>query len=161
MKTWPTISERTWGVFLVLGVLTIGADAAERPVLTVGKQGAQYTAIQAAIDAAPEGATIRIGPGNFVGGIKIEKPLTLEGEGWDRTTVLAPQLSTYEKATREEMEHVVREAIRQVEQAKTPEERNAVKQAFRDRWSNATSSLVSTRGSSAVRSMLRARRRRP
>jgi beta-lactamase regulating signal transducer with metallopeptidase domain/nitrous oxidase accessory protein NosD len=47
--------------------------------------------IQAAIDAAPAGATIRLGAGEWKERIVISKPLTLEGAGWDKTLVRPDQ----------------------------------------------------------------------
>ena len=38
-----------------------------------------YGSIQAAVDAAPDGATVTVGPGTFAGGITIAKSLTLRG----------------------------------------------------------------------------------
>lgn len=46
--------------------------------------------IQAAVDKAPEGATIRVAAGEFRDRIRITKPLTLEGAGWDKTRVFLP-----------------------------------------------------------------------
>lgn len=45
----------------------------------------EYSSIQAAINAAPANAVVRIGPGRFRGPVKISRPLTLEGAGSDRT----------------------------------------------------------------------------
>lgn len=58
-------------------------------VLTVEKEGGEYKTIQAAIDAAPEGAVVRVGPGAWAEGVVIKKGITLEGAGWDRTTLTA------------------------------------------------------------------------
>ena len=43
--------------------------------------------VQAAIDKAPEGATIILPPGAFPECITITKPLTLQGAGWENTTL--------------------------------------------------------------------------
>ena len=43
--------------------------------------------IQKAIDAAPAGATIQIAPGVFQERLDVDKPLTLEGAGWQQTTI--------------------------------------------------------------------------
>ena len=40
-----------------------------------------YSTVQAAVDAASDGDTIRIGPGTFPGGVTITKSLTLTGVG--------------------------------------------------------------------------------
>jgi hypothetical protein len=47
-----------------------------------------FPSIQAAVDAAPEGATILIGPGTYVENITITKSLTLEGSGIVDGTIL-------------------------------------------------------------------------
>ncbi len=52
-----------------------------------------YSTIQAAVDAAPEGATILIGPGTYVENITVTKSLTLEGSGMD-ATILRPPVPT-------------------------------------------------------------------
>ena len=44
-----------------------------------GTQPSCYGSVQAAVDAAPDGATITVGPGTFAGGITIAKSLTLRG----------------------------------------------------------------------------------
>jgi hypothetical protein len=43
--------------------------------------------VQAAIDAAPAGATITLPAGTFTESITITKPLTLQGAGWEKTTI--------------------------------------------------------------------------
>ncbi|MFN7139882.1 MAG: S26 family signal peptidase, partial [Limisphaerales bacterium] len=56
--------------------------------LTVSPDGsAAFTTIQAAIDAAPEHAVIRIGPGRYPEKLVIRKPLTLRGAGWNQTVI--------------------------------------------------------------------------
>jgi hypothetical protein len=120
--------------------MAVGSGASEKPVLTVGKQGAEYTTIQATIDAAPAGAILRIGPGEYAGGIKIEKPLTLQGDGWEQTTILAPCTSP------EEIEEAAGEAMRKAEQLKTAEERKAAEWAFHDKYLGPAILVVNTRG---------------
>ena len=55
--------------------------------LCVGRQPGCYGSIQAAVDAAPDGATITIGPGTFAGGITIAKSLTLRGAAAAATVI--------------------------------------------------------------------------
>ncbi len=43
--------------------------------------------VQAAVDKAPEGATIQLAPGTFPESVTIAKPLTLQGSGWEKTTL--------------------------------------------------------------------------
>ena len=74
------------------------SDAADAPkvfqVDASGQPGA--TSIQAAIDAAPAGSIVRIGPGTFHGAVLIKKPVTLEGAGADRTFLSANWISLRE-----------------------------------------------------------------
>jgi nitrous oxidase accessory protein len=61
-----------------------GAVFATKPALAadlcVGDlQPGCFSTIQAAVDAAQDGDTIRIGPGTFVGGIMITKSISLVG----------------------------------------------------------------------------------
>jgi parallel beta-helix repeat protein len=46
--------------------------------------------IQAALDAAPEGATVRVAAGEFRERVNVAKRLTLEGAGWDKTRIVMP-----------------------------------------------------------------------
>ena len=68
-----------------------GAAGAERPaaVIPVGTEGG-YASIQAAIDAAPAGAVLMIGPGTYHERLTISKPLVLRGAGWAQTTLMPP-----------------------------------------------------------------------
>jgi parallel beta-helix repeat protein len=58
------------------------------PVATISVPGDQAT-IQAAIDAAPAGALIRVGSGTFPGRLVIERPLSLVGAADGSTTITA------------------------------------------------------------------------
>ena len=104
--------------------------AAAEPVLTVGlDDGSAYTSIQAAIDAAPSGATIRVGPGVYDGDLVIRKPLTLEGAGWDRTTIAALQPTAEQVAqARQALERQVRQAMA----ARNPDRARALARTFED-----------------------------
>jgi hypothetical protein len=55
--------------------------------LCVGDKPGCYATIQAALDAAHDGDTIRVGPGSFAGGITIDKSVDLVGAG-ARATVI-------------------------------------------------------------------------
>jgi len=61
-----------------------GSDNQAPQVLRVPQD---YTQIQAAIDAAPEGSTIFIGPGVYRERLVIRKSLTLLGEGAEQTVI--------------------------------------------------------------------------
>ncbi|HEY3953660.1 MAG TPA: hypothetical protein VGM53_09810 [Streptosporangiaceae bacterium] len=56
--------------------------------LTVCPSGCQYTQISTAAAAARDGDTIRVGPGRYRGGVRIEASLRLAGAG-PRSTVIA------------------------------------------------------------------------
>ncbi|MEN6575120.1 MAG: M56 family metallopeptidase [Phycisphaerales bacterium] len=61
---------------------TIVAEDSEK------KPPSSPTSIQQRIDAAVPGDTIRLEPGTYHERLSIDKPLTLEGAGWDKTTVM-------------------------------------------------------------------------
>jgi hypothetical protein len=63
------------------------AHAGRRDHLCVGDGRGCYTSVQAAVDAASNGATIEIGRGMFKGGITIVKSLTVVGSGARSTTI--------------------------------------------------------------------------
>jgi hypothetical protein len=66
---------------------TAGGSAHGTGSLCVGNGPGCFATIQAALDAAPDGATIRILAGTFSGGITIEKSVQLKGVGAARTIV--------------------------------------------------------------------------
>jgi hypothetical protein len=55
--------------------------------LCVGDRPGCYATIQAALDAAHDGDTIRVGPGSFAGGITIDKSVDLVGAGAKATVI--------------------------------------------------------------------------
>jgi hypothetical protein len=55
--------------------------------LCVGDKPGCYATIQAALDAAHDGDTIRVGPGSFAGGITIDKSVDLVGAGAKATVI--------------------------------------------------------------------------
>ena len=64
-------------------------SASPAAVLTVSKDGqAQFASIRAAVEAAPAGATVRIAPGAYEERLDITKPITLEGAGWEQTSLV-------------------------------------------------------------------------
>ncbi len=99
-------------------------------VLRVAKdKTAEYASIQAAIEAAPAGATIRVGPGVYEENLRVRKPLILEGAGWSQTTIAAPH---------REMTAALGEAMegfdRQYRAARTEQEKKALAEAFLDKY---------------------------
>lgn len=69
---------------LTVGGVAVPAGAAIDSC--VGGPGCS-TSLQAAVDAAPPGATIRINPGTFAGGVRIAKSLRLIGSGAGRSVI--------------------------------------------------------------------------
>ncbi|MEM4302216.1 MAG: hypothetical protein QW570_08965, partial [Candidatus Caldarchaeum sp.] len=67
------------------------ARLVDSPSQTVLRVPQEYTTIQAAVDAASDGATIQIAPGIYAENLKITKSLHLEGSGID-VTYLEPVL---------------------------------------------------------------------
>lgn len=101
-------SKRGWLALVTLALVLAGllpvASAAAAPCVTVTPDGARrcYSTIQAAVDVAPDGATINIGPGTYVEQVTIyNKTLTVYGNG---ATVRAPSTTratvTYGELTR-------------------------------------------------------------
>jgi len=83
-------------VLLVAGVLAIAAVAVTAPTNAATKRSAStlcvggggcYSTIQAAVDAAHEGDTIKLNPGTFAGGVQVPKSLNIVGAGAGRTVI--------------------------------------------------------------------------
>ena len=73
-------------VALLLLLLAVGSTCFAQQTITVPED---YPTIQAAIDAASEGAIIHIAEGTWRENLKINKSLTLQGEGFDQSVILA------------------------------------------------------------------------
>ena len=85
---------------------------------------ARYKSIQKAIDAAPPNAIIRIGPGVYEENVNIGKPLTLEGAGWQKTTVLTVNRAAQ---TLEQMQDAL---TTRMQQAESDELRKRIREQF-------------------------------
>ena len=74
---------------VALGSLTlsIAAEPALASDLCVGSKPGCFATIQAALDAAQDGDTIRIGPGTFAGGVTIDESVSLVGASAGATTI--------------------------------------------------------------------------
>lgn len=83
---------QTARTIVVLGtsfLLLTASLAAEEPAITVLRDGdGDYASIQEAIHAAPAGATIHVGPGEWKECVTISKSVILEGAGWDKTRLV-------------------------------------------------------------------------
>ncbi len=71
---------------VALAFATVGASAAKADALCVGGPGC-YATIQAAVNVAQSGDTIRIGRGTFAGGVTIDMSVNLVGTGAWKTTI--------------------------------------------------------------------------
>ena len=87
------------GALALAAVAACGATPGETPraaaarvaELRVAPDGsADHRTIQAALDAAPPHAVVHVAPGTYAERITIERPVVLEGSGWERTHVTAP-----------------------------------------------------------------------
>jgi serine/threonine protein kinase len=107
-------------------------------VLTNG-QGTHAT-IQAALDAAPDGAVVRIGPGRFDELPLIRKPVVLIGEGWDKT-VIGPM-----KSFTDIPDDVMNEANRRWKEAASEEERRKLREEFAAKHGSPVLRIVDTKG---------------
>ena len=83
------ISYQRMMEFSVLSYALVAAPMGHAAEHTVCAKGCNYNAIQAAVDAARPGDTIRIFKGTFTENVRIAgtKKLTLTGAGADRTTI--------------------------------------------------------------------------
>jgi hypothetical protein len=80
------------GPLVALSVATValtgaGQLSAAVKQLTVCHIGCAYPSIQAAINAADDGGTVKIAAGTYEGSLTIEKSITLVGAGADQTTI--------------------------------------------------------------------------
>lgn len=79
------------GAVAIACVAAGGAGTAQAATTKVCPSGCFFSSIQAAINAAPSGATISVGAGNYYENVVIDRPLTLVGAG--ATSVLYPAVS--------------------------------------------------------------------
>jgi len=128
-KTWRYRGIRIATIFIVVTLMSVCvlpmAKAKNAGVLTVAADGsAKYSSIQQAIDAADAGAVIRIGPGVYEERLKINKPVRLEGSGWDKTTIMT------KSAGADVFEETMRTLNTRMQEAKTDEQRKEIASKF-------------------------------
>ena len=105
------------------------AESGRSAMLKVAKDGGgTYTSIQAALDAAAEGAIIRIGPGRYEESLVLTKPVSLLGEGWDKT-VIGPS-----KPPGGPPPEALKEFERRSREASTDEERKRLWEEMQERY---------------------------
>jgi len=129
-KTWKYRGLRYITICAAIALMSVFvlpmAKAKNADVLTVAADGsAEYSSIQKAIDVADAGAVIRIGPGMYEERLKIDKPLTLTGAGWDKTTIMtmSPGADVIEQA--------MRTLQGRMQEAKTDDHRNEIAAKFK------------------------------
>jgi parallel beta-helix repeat protein len=142
-------SGATVGLALVLSFGTVcpqrtvaGADWTPPGVLTVDAAGnGTHRSIQDAIDAAPPGALIRIAAGRYDERLSIQKPLILEGAGWEATTIaLTDRGNPWDfGALRESFK-------RRAELAKSDREREELMSEFQERAAKMSHAVVGANG---------------
>ncbi|GAP62555.1 nitrous oxidase accessory protein [Ardenticatena maritima] len=71
-------------IFLIVlgGRFSLPPTLADDATIIVGGEGGAWHDLQAALDAAPEGALVEVHGGTYTGHIEISKPLTLRGVNW-------------------------------------------------------------------------------
>jgi hypothetical protein len=101
------------------------ARPAEKPLRVAADGSGDFKTIQEAVDKAEPGAVIRIAAGTHAGPVRITKPLTLEGAGWNTTEVT----SAYDASGFEDLKAGA-ELQSRMEAAETDEKRAAAMREF-------------------------------
>jgi parallel beta-helix repeat protein len=118
--------------------------AAPTAVLTVAADGSgQYTSIAAAVDAAPAGALVRVGPGTFEERLVVTKSVTIEGAGAGESTV-------FSTVTPEERQRVWDACQKEVAAANSDDERTALQARLMMRQSEMLRPTLRVRGARDV-----------
>jgi hypothetical protein len=82
------LKRTTTLIALIAAAVSTGSSgAATTTDICVGSKPGCFATIQAAVDAAQDGDTIRIGAGTFMGGVTIDKSLQLAGVAADATII--------------------------------------------------------------------------
>ncbi|MDG6219942.1 MAG: right-handed parallel beta-helix repeat-containing protein [Candidatus Thermoplasmatota archaeon] len=73
--------------FLILFMPLIGIGTSSALTVGPGGSGADYTSIQAAIDAAAPGETIEVWAGTYYENVVVNKPISIIGSDWSTTII--------------------------------------------------------------------------
>ena len=131
--------------FAFFALLAAPALAQEAAVVSVAKDGSgDFATIQEAIDKAADHATIRIGPGEWEELVRITKPVTLEGAGWQKTRLIG---DTKPEASREQIETLQRILF----ETKSDETRQEIMAAFHRAYGTLPTLSVSDTSSVVLR----------
>ena len=81
------LRSATVALAVVSLALTLTAGEARAATITLCPSGCDHTTLSAAVAAAAAGDVIEIGEGEYVGGVTIDKPMTLRGAGAEQVTL--------------------------------------------------------------------------
>ncbi|HKI17836.1 MAG TPA: M56 family metallopeptidase [Isosphaeraceae bacterium] len=119
---------------LTLGLLRSTSAAAPADIVVAAGQS-----VQEAIDKAPEGATIRLTAGAFKESITITKSLTLQGVGYEKTTIGPDSTALLTQQKKDDF-------FAALEATSEPEERARIAVAFVNRRLPPTLAIKNTKG---------------
>lgn len=85
MKKQIVVGLKLFGLSVALILLAVGSSATAQKIVTVCPTGCDYKEILKAILEEPAGSTILVKTGTYKGSLRIEKGLTLEGDGPGKT----------------------------------------------------------------------------
>ncbi len=130
-------------VLIIMGAASVPAKVGVTvgPMVAADGSGTHRT-IQEAVDAAAAGAVILVGPGVYEERVKIDKPLTLEGAGWEQTTIMTRNVAA-DKFQLELLSFSVRIGER-LKEVKTNEQRQAIMEEFAAEFSEKHATLLVT-----------------
>lgn len=87
LKVLRRLRPASLGALLLLGLALVPPAQGQEAALDVCPTGCPYSSIQAAIDAAAPGATVRVGPGTYRESLKLKGGVGLSGAGPEQTIV--------------------------------------------------------------------------
>ena len=130
-------------VLVIVGAASVPAKVRVTvgPMVAADGSGTHRT-IQEAVEAAAAGAVILVGPGVYEERVRIDKPLTLEGAGWEQTTITARNVAA-DKFQLELLAFSVRIGER-LKETKTNQQRKAIMEEFAAEFSEKHATLLVT-----------------